>query len=85
MRKESKVMKHCTLMYKGLNIDRTAVLHKTKLLLKIYRPVVWSTSNRAYQILVRAVRCMYKPQLQRLFVNVDLQAQGKALSLEVKL
>ena len=50
MRKESKVMKHCTFMYKGLNIDRTAVLHKTKLLLKIYRPVVWSTSNRAYQI-----------------------------------
>lgn len=50
MRKESKVMKHCTIMYKGLNIDRTAVLHKTKLLLKIYRPVVWSTLNRAYQI-----------------------------------
>lgn len=50
MRKESKVMKHCTFMYMGLNIDRTAVLHKTKLLLKIYRPVVWSTSNRAYQI-----------------------------------
>lgn len=50
MRKESKVMKHCTLMYKGLNIDRTVVLHKTKLLLKIYRPAVWSTSNRAYQI-----------------------------------
>lgn len=41
MRKESKVMKQCALMYKGLNIERTTVLHKTKLLLKIYRPVVF--------------------------------------------
>jgi len=37
-------------MYKGLNIDRPAVLHKTKLLLKIYRPVVWSTSNRVFEV-----------------------------------
>ena len=50
MRKDSKVMKQCALMYKGLNIDRTAVMHKTKLLLKIYRPVVWSASNRVYEI-----------------------------------
>jgi hypothetical protein len=50
MRKESKVMKQCTLMYKGLNIDRNSVLHKTKLLLKIYRPVVWSTASRALTV-----------------------------------
>lgn len=50
MRKESRVMKQCGLMFKGLNIDRNSVLHKTKLLLKIYRPVVWSTSNRVFEV-----------------------------------
>ncbi|NLN64795.1 MAG: hypothetical protein GX144_05205 [Clostridiaceae bacterium] len=50
MRKVSRVMKQCTLMYKGLNIERESVLHKTKLLLKIYRAVVWSTSNRAFEV-----------------------------------
>ncbi len=50
MRKVSRVMKQCTLMFKGLNIERESVLHKTKLLLKIYRPVVWSTSNRAFEV-----------------------------------
>jgi len=50
MRKESNVYKQCTFMYKGLNIERAAVLHKTKLLLKIYRPVIWSASNRAYAV-----------------------------------
>ncbi len=51
MRKESRVMKQCGLMFKGLNVDRNSVLHKTKLLLKIYRPVVWSTSNRVFEVL----------------------------------
>ena len=50
MRKESRVMKQCALMYKGLNIDRETVLHKTKLLMKIYRPVVWSASNRVFEV-----------------------------------
>lgn len=50
MRKESRVMKQCALMYKGLNIDRDMVLHKTKLLMKIYRPVVWSASNRVLEV-----------------------------------
>lgn len=50
MRKVSRVMKQCTLMFKGLNIERESVVHKTKLLLKIYRPVVWSTSNRAFEV-----------------------------------
>jgi hypothetical protein len=50
MRKESKVMKQCSLMFKGLNIEREGVLHKTKLLLKIYRPVVWSASSRALEV-----------------------------------
>lgn len=50
MRKESRVMKQCGLMFKGLNIDRNFVLHKSKLLLKIYRPVVWSASSRALEV-----------------------------------
>lgn len=50
MRKESRVMKQCALMYKGLNIKREQVLHKSKVLLKIYRPVVWSTSNRVFEV-----------------------------------
>lgn len=50
MRKESRVMKQCALMYKGLNIERDMVLHKTKLLMKIYRPVVWSASNRVLEV-----------------------------------
>lgn len=50
MRKTSRVMKQCALMYKGLNINKAMVLHKTKLLLKIYRSVVWSTSNRALEV-----------------------------------
>ncbi len=54
MRKVSNVMKQCSLMFKGLNIDRDAVLHKTKLILKIYRPVVWSASNRAFEVCVNA-------------------------------
>jgi hypothetical protein len=50
MRRESVVMKQCALMYKGLNIDRNSVLHKTTLLLKIYRSAVWSASNRVFEI-----------------------------------
>lgn len=50
MRKESRVIQQCALMFKGLNIDRESVVHKTKLLLKIYRPVVWSTSNRVFEV-----------------------------------
>ena len=50
MRSESKVMRQCMLMYKGLRIDRSSVLHKAKLLLKIYRPVVWSTANRVFEV-----------------------------------
>jgi hypothetical protein len=50
MRKESKVMKQCALMFKGLNIEKEDVLHKTKLLLKIYRSVVWSASSRALEV-----------------------------------
>ena len=50
MRKESKVNKQCTFMYKGLKIDRTAILHKSKMLLMMYRPVVWSVSNRVNEV-----------------------------------
>lgn len=54
MRKVSNVMKQCSLMFKGLSIDRDVVLHKTKVLLKIYRPVVWSVSKRALETHARA-------------------------------
>ena len=63
MRKESKVMRQCTLFYNGLNIDRTTVLHKTKLLLEIYRPVVWSTQNRFNQVCESAA-CYYSKNLE---------------------
>ena len=43
-------MKQCAIMFKGLNVEREGVLHKTKLLLKIYRPVVWSASSRALEV-----------------------------------
>lgn len=63
MRKESKVMRQCTLFYNGLNIDRPTVLHKTKLLLEIYRPVVWSTQNRFNQVCESAA-CYYSKNLE---------------------
>ncbi len=63
MRKESKVMRQCTLFYNGLNIDRTTVLHKTKLLLEIYRAVVWSTQNRFNQVCESAA-CYYSKNLE---------------------
>jgi hypothetical protein len=34
-------------MYRGLNLDREAILHKAKLLLKIYRDVVWVSIREA--------------------------------------
>lgn len=55
MRRESITMKHCTIMYRNLRIERDTVLHKTKLLLKIYRPVVWSTKRKANEICEEAV------------------------------
>ncbi|KNY29488.1 hypothetical protein [Pseudobacteroides cellulosolvens] len=63
MRKESRVMKQCTLLYKGLNIDRLAVLHKTKLLLEIYRPVVWSTQNRLNEV-CETTACYWSKNLE---------------------
>ncbi|WP_010249561.1 hypothetical protein [Acetivibrio cellulolyticus] len=64
MRKESKVMRQCTLFYSDLNIDRSTVLHKTKLLLEIYRPVVWSTQNRFNQVSENAA-CYYSKNLEQ--------------------
>ncbi|OPZ85740.1 MAG: hypothetical protein BWY74_03827 [Firmicutes bacterium ADurb.Bin419] len=64
MRKESKVMRQCALFYSDLNIDRTTVLHKTKLLLEIYRPVVWSTQNRFNQVSENAA-CYYSKNLEQ--------------------
>lgn len=50
MRRESIMSIHCTLMYKSLRIERDSVLHKSKLLLKIYRPIVWSTKRKANEV-----------------------------------
>ena len=41
MRRETKAMQNIKRMYGGLNIDREAVAHKAKLLLKVYRDVAW--------------------------------------------
>ena len=66
MRRESSVMKQCALMFKGFKIDRNTVVHKTKLLLKIYRPVVWSTSNRVFEVREDAERYSSKKMVDAL-------------------
>jgi hypothetical protein len=37
-------------MYRKLNINQEAVLYKAELLLKIYKPVVWSVTNRVFEV-----------------------------------
>ena len=66
MRRVSSVMKQCALMFKGFKFDRKTVVHKTKLLLKIYRPVVWSTSNRVFEVREDAVRYSSKKMVDAL-------------------
>lgn len=41
--RRTKTMKNISLMYEGINLDEEQVFRKTKLLLAIYRDVVWSS------------------------------------------
>ncbi len=47
MRKKSAVMNNCDLMFKGMGLNPDIVIHKTKLLLGVYRTVVWSINKKA--------------------------------------
>lgn len=47
MRKESAIIRKCSAQLTALGLDNEAVFHKSKLILKIYRDVVWSLSERA--------------------------------------
>lgn len=40
-------MKNISKMYEGMNLDEEQVFHKSKLVLAIYRDVVWRTIQEA--------------------------------------
>lgn len=50
MRKESAALRKCHNQLSALGIDSQTVFHRSKLLLKIYRDVVWVLSERAEEL-----------------------------------
>ena len=46
-RKNTKAIKSINRMYEQFNLNSDEILHKTKLLLSVYRDVVWATLNEA--------------------------------------
>lgn len=50
MRKESTTIRKCHSQLSALGLDSRAVFHKSKLLLKIYRDVVWVLSERSEEL-----------------------------------
>ena len=46
MRKESATIRRCHSQLSALGLDSDAVFHRSKLILKIYRDVVWVLSER---------------------------------------
>ena len=46
-RNNTKAVKSISRMYEQMNLDSNIILHKTKLLLEIYRDVVWATLHEA--------------------------------------
>lgn len=50
MRKESATIRKCHSRLSSLGLDSTVVFHKSKLILKIYRDVVWVLSERAQEL-----------------------------------
>lgn len=46
-RKDTKAVKSINRMYEQMNLDSSEILHKTKLLLSVYRDVVWATLYEA--------------------------------------
>lgn len=49
-RKDTKVVKSISRMYEQMNLDSSEILHKTKLLLGVYRDVVWATLHGADEV-----------------------------------
>ena len=49
-RKDTKVVKSISRMYDQMNLDSSEILHKTKLLLGVYRDVVWATLYGADEV-----------------------------------
>jgi len=49
-RNHTKAVKSINKMYEQMNLDRNEILHKTKLLLSIYRDVVWATLHGAESV-----------------------------------
>jgi len=50
MRRETRAMQNIKRICMGLSLCHDDVLHKSSLILKIYRDVVWMTTNRAYEM-----------------------------------
>ena len=50
MRKESATLRKCCSRLSALGMDSNAVFHRSKLILKIYRDVVWVLSERAEEL-----------------------------------
>ena len=50
MRKESATIRKCHSRLSSLGLDSTVAFHKSKLILKIYRDVVWVLSERAQEL-----------------------------------
>ena len=46
MRKKSTVMNKCNMMFNGMDLDPDIIIHKTKLLLNVYREVVWTSKKK---------------------------------------
>ena len=46
----SKTKKNLLLIYKGMQLDYEEVFHKAKMVLEVYRPVVWSSITEAKYI-----------------------------------
>ena len=46
-RKETKILANIRVMYKARDLNEDTIYHKAKLLLSVYRDVVWSSINKA--------------------------------------
>ena len=49
-RNSTKAVKSINKMYEQMNLNREDILHKTKLLLSVYRDVVWATLHGAESV-----------------------------------
>ncbi len=49
-RNDTKAIKSINRMYEQMNLNNTEILHKTKLLLSVYRDVVWATLHGVSEV-----------------------------------